>query len=309
MNVALLTGGFSSEREISIITGNSIADALREEGYDVRVFDIKKPDISFLKVLWDKNVFDVVFIAIHGQFGEDGQLQRKLEQYGIPYTGSGSNSSMHAMNKFLSKLDFQINNVKTAEYLIYNNEAPEKIARKLGLPVVIKPISEGSSIGVHIAKNIDEIEAGLKGSQKFGRLILEKYISGREMNVAVLDGKTLPIVEVVPTEEFYNYKAKYNSNETEYKINPELPDAVVQRINYTAMQACRALGCTGFSRVDMILDKTNVPFVLEINTVPGMTPNSLFPKAASAAGMSFSELCVKITQMGVRKAEQLRKVA
>ena len=126
MNVALLTGGFSSEREISIITGNAIAEGLREDNNNVRVFDIKTPDIIFLKKLWENNIFDIVFIAIHGKFGEDGQLQRKLEQYGIPYTGSGSNSSMHAMNKFLSKLDFQINNVKTAEYIIYNNESPEK---------------------------------------------------------------------------------------------------------------------------------------------------------------------------------------
>ena len=309
MNVALLTGGFSSEREISIVTGNAIADGLRDEGNIVLVFDIKTPDISFLEKLWQKNAFDVVFIAIHGKFGEDGQLQRKLEQMGIPYTGSGSNSSMHAMNKFLSKLDFQIGNVNTAEYMIYNNEAPEKIARKIGLPLVIKPISEGSSIGVRIAKNIDDIEDGLEKSQQFGRLMFEKFIAGREMNVAVLDGKPLPIVEVVPSEEFYNYEAKYNSNETEYRIDPELSSEVKQLINFTAMQACRALGCTVFARVDIILDKSNMPFVLEINTVPGMTATSLFPKAANAAGISFNELCVKIAQMGLLKAEQLRKVA
>ena len=309
MKVAVLTGGFSSEREISLITGNAIANALKKNGHSVRTIDITSSDIGTVKALWKQKIFELAFIAIHGEFGEDGELQKLLDAAGIPYTGSGAKASMLAMNKYLSKTEFLLRDVNTPKYLIYNETALDEIILRLDLPVVVKPVTEGSSIGVSINKTKEELAEGIEKAKRFEPLIIEKYIAGREMNVAILDGKALPIIEIKPRNAFYDYDAKYNSHDTEYIVDPELSAEQEYWLKTQALKAYRALGCESYARVDLLLSENGLPYVLEVNTIPGMTPTSLFPKAAKAAGLSFEELCEKIANLALAKHKRTRAAA
>lgn len=309
-NVVVLMGGISPEREISLRSGNAVARALKEAGFNVTCIDVKDEKIEEL----DHMDIDVAFIALHGYFGEDGGVQQLLESKGILYTGSGINASRLAMDKLATKKCFIDAGLKTPDYITVTEfqelqEIQQEIS-KLGLPVVLKPTRNGSSIGISIIKNINDLQIGLEKAFEFGyELLVEKYIKGRELTVGILDDKALPIIEIKPAVEFFNYEAKYKDDRTKYIIVEKtlserkntvgdsshtvgfLSPAMYHNAQELAINAQKVLGCKGFSRVDMLLDDRDNLYLLEINTIPGFTEKSLLPKAAKAAGMSFTSLC------------------
>lgn len=315
-NIVVLMGGVSPEREISLRSGNAVAKALGDAGFNVSCIDVKDEKIEEL----DHKEIDVAFIALHGYFGEDGGVQQLLESKGIPYTGSGVNASRLAMDKLATKKSFINAGLKTPDYTTVT-EFQELIeiqreVMKLGLPVILKPTRNGSSIGISIIKEMNDLQMGLGKAFEFGyEVIIEKYIKGREFTVGLLDDSALPVIEIKPATEFFNYDAKYKDNRTEYlivKTTPGdngvadgdsyhnigfLPSPQYHRAQELALNAHRILGCKGFSRVDMLLDDRNTFYLLEVNTIPGFTEKSLLPKAAKAAGISFSSLCEKIVDL------------
>jgi len=315
-NVVVLMGGVSPEREISLRSGKAVAKALVDAGFNVSCIDVKDEKIEEL----GHRKIDVAFIALHGYFGEDGGVQQLLESKGIPYTGSGINASKLAMDKLATKKCFVEAGLKTPDYVTVT-EFQELIeirheVMKLGLPVVLKPTRNGSSIGISIVKDLNNIQMGLEKAFEFGyEVIIEKYIKGRELTIGILDDKALPIIEIKPAMEFFNYDAKYKDDRTEYLIVETIlrddGDAVgtpprnvgflsssqYDEAQELALNAHRVLGCKGFSRVDMLLDERNTLYLLEVNTIPGFTEKSLLPKAAKAAGMSFPSLCEKIVDL------------
>jgi len=315
-NVVVLMGGISPEREISLRSGNAVARALKDAGFNVTCIDVKDEKIEELDFM---NI-DVAFIALHGYFGEDGGVQRLLELKGIPYTGSGINASRLAMDKLATKKCFIEAGLKTPDYItVAEFQELQEIQReisKLGLPVVLKPTRNGSSIGISIIKNINDLQIGLEKAFEFGyELLVEKYVKGRELTVGILDDKALPIIEIKPAMEFYNYEAKYKDDRTQYIVVEKtlsertnragnssrtvgfLSSATYNNAQELAINAHKVLGCKGFSRVDMLLDDRDNLYLLEINTIPGFTEKSLLPKAAKAAGMSFPSLCEKIVDL------------
>lgn len=310
LKVAVLMGGTSSEREVSLRSGQAVARALASLGYRVVPVDLKTETGVELETLQ----VDICFIAMHGRFGEDGQLQRLLEDRGFLYTGSGPIASELAMDKLKSKILFMLHGVPTAPYRIVKAEdSPTKLelfAETLGYPVVTKPRSEGSSVGVMIHKDASTLGQGLKVALKYGdTCLMEKFVFGREMTVGVLDGRALPVIELRPKREFFDYTAKYQDPDTEYLVNPDLSAAVRDACQEAALGAHRALGCDGFSRVDLIVAPDGSPTVLEVNTIPGLTERSLLPKAARAAGVEFPQLCEKIIQLAMRRVELARRAA
>jgi len=315
-NVVVLMGGISPEREISLRSGNAVARALKDAGFNVTCIDVKDEKIEELDLM----DIDVAFIALHGYFGEDGGVQRLLELKGIPYTGSGINASRLAMDKLATKKCFIEAGLKTPDYItVAEFQELQEIQReisKLGLPVVLKPTRNGSSIGISIIKNINDLQIGLEKAFEFGyELLVEKYVKGRELTVGILDDKALPIIEIKPAMEFYNYEAKYKDDRTQYIVVEKtlsertnragnssrtvgfLSSATYNNAQELAINAHKVLGCKGFSRVDMLLDDRDNLYLLEINTIPGFTEKSLLPKAAKAAGMSFPSLCEKIVDL------------
>ena len=317
-NIAVLMGGISPEREVSLRSGTAVAQALKNAGFNVSCINVQDEKIEELDLL----EIDVAFIALHGYFGEDGRVQQLLESKGIPYTGSGVDASKIAMDKLATKKCFVDAGLKTPDYLTVTESqgyaAIERAVIKFGLPVVLKPPQNGSSIGISIIREIAGLEQGLTKAFQFGsELLIEKYVKGRELTVGILDDKALPIIEIKPCAEFFNYEAKYQDNKTEYlvveteqKNNSHAGEKLVCRYGslpmnlYTkaqklAVDAHRVLGCKGFSRVDILMDEAGEFYLLEINTIPGFTEKSLLPKAAHAAGISFSSLCRKIAELAV----------
>ncbi len=283
LKVALLYGGSSSEREISIKTGKAIESALKKLGYKYQVFDpIEKEkfisDISNYKP-------DVAFIALHGKGGEDGQIQAILEFLNIRYTGSNSKTSAVCMDKRLTK-DILRN---------YSIPVPKNFSlENIKFPVVLKPSEEGSSIGVHIVFNKNQLNDALEDLKNYSNILIEEYIKGRELTVSILNGQVLPIIEIKVKEGFYDYKNKYFSNQTEYICPANLPFVVEEKIKVYAKKAYEILECKGAVRIDFILSEDNIPYLLEINTIPGMTEHSLLPKSAKAAGYTFEDLVEEI---------------
>lgn len=315
-NVVVLMGGVSPEREISLRSGNAVAKALTDAGFVVSCIDVKDEKIEELR----HGKTDVAFIALHGHFGEDGGVQQLLESKGILYTGSGVNASKLAMDKLATKKCFIEAGLKTPDYITVTEfqeliEIEHEVLR-LGLPVVLKPTRNGSSIGISIVKDIKSIRQGLEKAFEFGyEVIMEKYIKGREFTIGILDDKALPIIEIRSAMEFFNYDAKYKDNRTEYLIVETtvndatdvtgnfshtlgfLSSSLYEEAQELALHAHRVLGCKGFSRVDMLLDERNNLYLLEVNTIPGFTEKSLLPKAAKAAGISFPSLCERIVDL------------
>jgi D-alanine-D-alanine ligase len=290
--VAVLYGGRSSERDVSLRSGAACAEALRSKGYDVALLDV---DLDIAARLRETGA-EVAFVnGLHGRWGEDGCIQGLLESTGIPYTGSGVLSSALAMDKLFSKLLFRDNDLKVIEYRAFPPERAERIGvgdLPFGLPAVVKPGNEGSSVGVHIVREAAALTEACRDAAKYkGDLIIERYVRGTEVDVAVLDGKALGAIEIVPKREFYDYTAKYTPGQTEYFYPARLPEAHYRAVCHAAERAHDALGCSGATRVDMIVSDSGNEFVLEVNTVPGLTPTSLLPKIADAAGISFGELC------------------
>jgi len=301
-SIAILAGGFSSEREVSLKSGEAVEQGLAKAGYRTTLVDVRSPEIPELSLS-----FDAVFIALHGKFGEDGTLQEMLEGMHIPYTGCGPQASRLAMDKLLSKEAFFARHVPTAPFMaVHKSDEPDTVlsrASALGWPLVVKPPAEGSSVGVTIARDAGEFAAGLDMAFKTSDVALvEKYIKGRELTVGILGCAALPIVEVQPAREFYDYTAKYQSSGTQYMTDVDLPNQLKDRIQMAALEAFKALGCRDVARVDLILDDKGHVYVLEVNTIPGFTEKSLLPKAAAVAGISFEALCDRIIKFALARA-------
>jgi len=303
LKVAVLMGGISREREVSIESGRCVAEALKQAGVNVVVADVKPDELD---VLEDESI-DAFFIALHGRWGEDGVLQEILESKGLIYTGSGPQASKLAFDKWASKKRFAAAGATTPEAILFEPGArgagfPEQICR-LGKKYVIKPIREGSTIGVSI---VDEPRAAVAAAEgcaaEFGDCMIEEFIAGREITVGVLGKEALPIIEIRPRACFYDYHAKYLDDQTEYLFDTIDNPALVAGIQKSAIDCFDALGCRGAARVDFILGGDDRPYVLEINTIPGMMSHSLLPKAAERVGLSMSRLCMRIVELALADA-------
>lgn len=305
--IGVLMGGPSSEREISLKSGNAVYEALKQSGLEVIAIDIKTDSIEENISLIESCKIDCAFLALHGRFGEDGQLQGVLEIIKIPYTGSGALASRLAMDKIASRKIFQSNGLSVPKYKIlekvsYRSDC--KINNDLKLPLVIKPATHGSSIGLSIIDKQADLDRAV--SLAFGfdeKIIVEEYIEGREVTVGILQEQPLPVIEIIPKKRFFDYEAKYTPGMTAYEVPAELEENIAERVKKTALLAHKLLGCSGCSRVDMILGKDNLVFVLEVNTIPGLTNISLLPRAAKIQGIEFNELCLKLIKLAYEKAE------
>ena len=292
--VAVLLGGKSAEREVSLKSGGMVLKALRSKGVDAHAFDPKEKDFAAL----EKERFERVFIALHGRFGEDGTVQGILEWLGIPYTGSGVLASALAMDKLRTKRIWAAEGLPTAPHVVLTAESDFKAAaRKLGLPIFVKPAREGSSVGMTKVKRVGDLEEAFALAVNYDPVVIaEKFIDGPELTAAILGETVLPVIRIETPREFYDYEAKYIANDTRYLIPCGVPKAKEKQIQALCLQAFKALGCRGWGRVDLMLDRRGKPYLLEINTAPGMTDHSLVPMAARAVGISYEELCVKILE-------------
>lgn len=303
--VAVLLGGDSAERKVSLDSGHAVLAALLRQGVDAHAFDPSEQDITTLKV------FDRAFIALHGCFGEDGTVQRELDAMGVPYTGSGVSASAIGMDKWQTKLKWQEANVVTPAYELVNAESDfAAIEEKLGLPLFVKPSSEGSSIGITKVKQAGGLKAAYELASEADPLVIaEQYVGGGEYTVSILGEATFPVIKIVPKTEFYDYEAKYTRDDTEYLCPCGLGEVSESRIQKEALIAFQAVGCTGWGRVDFLMDDDGNHYFLELNTVPGMTDHSLVPMAAEAAGVSFDDLVIAILKMTLdeEKDEQVEE--
>jgi D-alanine-D-alanine ligase len=292
--VAVLLGGKSAEREVSLKSGGMVLAALKKKGVDAHAFDPSEKSIDALQ----KERFDRVFIALHGRFGEDGTMQGILEWLGIPYTGSGVLASALAMDKLRTKRIWSAEKLPTAPWEVLTKDTNFKItARRLGTPLFVKPASEGSSVGMSKVKRTGDLEEAYALAVNYDPVVIaEKFIDGPELTVAILGEQVLPVIRIETPREFYDYEAKYIANDTRYLIPAGLTDKKEQDIRALCFDAFRALGCRGWGRVDLMLDQRGRPYLLEVNTSPGMTDHSLVPMAARAVGLSYEELCVKILE-------------
>ncbi len=287
--IAVLMGGPSSEREVSLKTGKGVFDALTELGYRAIALDWK-PGTS-LPMLLEEAKVEVVWNALHGTCGEDGAVQGLLQCLGIACTGSGVLSSALAMDKVASKRVFESHGIATPAWQIWN---PDEAIR-IDYPIAVKPASEGSSVGVSVVRNADEVDDALALAKEQGGIVLiEEYIEGHEVFVGILGDQALGTIEVRTSKGFYDYEAKYLRDDTEYLIPAELPETLCEKLSALALGAHRALGCESYSRVDIRVRENGEAFVLEVNTLPGMTGQSLMPKVAKYAGIDYPALCERI---------------
>ncbi len=297
LQIAVLSGGRSAERAISLQSGRAVCRALAARGRCVIPIDPAETDLAH----YDWSGIDVAFIALHGAFGEDGQVQRVLEEAGVAYTGSDVQVSRLAFSKSASKERFLQHHVPTPAYvLIHEADTADTIlghARGLGFPLVVKPDAQGSSLGVSLVNSPDDLPKALARCfhlDAFG--LLETAIRGSEWTVAVIDDETLPVIKIETPRAIFDYQAKYEDDATQYLLDFDEPRETVERIALTARNACRALGTRGLARVDLRLDQFQRPWVLEVNTIPGLTDHSLAPKAAARLGMDLGELCERLIQ-------------
>ncbi|MDP2942268.1 MAG: D-alanine--D-alanine ligase [Candidatus Omnitrophota bacterium] len=297
--IGVLMGGPSAEREVSIRSGKAILEALLSKGYDARPVELGMPTKEELKSLG----IDTAFIALHGTFGEDGQIQTMLEELNIPYTGSKVKASRLGMDKVASRKLFEKNRLFVPRYEVLTNGT--RPALEFGKQIVVKPSAQGSSVGVTIAEKQKELEEAIDKAFGFGdAVILEEFIEGKELTVGILDDKPLPVIQLVPKRRFYDEVAKYTSGMTEYLVPAPISKMESDMAQDAAIRAHKCLGCASISRVDMILSREERIIVLEVNTIPGMTQLSLLPKAASAAGMGFAELCERMLRSADRDGEK-----
>ncbi len=287
-------GGLSREREISLRTGKAILRALTEKGYQALAIDVGQ-DIAETLI---KEKIDIAFIALHGRFGEDGTIQGMLELMRIPYTGSGVLASALALHKIMTKKFFLCENIPTPTYEVFQREEIEKNQPKttsLPLPLVVKPAREGSTIGVSIVRKEEELVPALKEAGKYDdEILVEEFMKGKEITVGILEDIPLPIIEIAPKSGFYDYHSKYTKGETEYFIPARIPREKYLYAQEVSLKAFQVLGCSGCARVDLMTDEDANPFVIDVNTMPGMTETSLIPKAAGYAGISFEDLVERI---------------
>lgn len=290
--IGVLMGGLSAEREISLKTGQATLDALSQLGYDAVSVDAGHDLAERLRDL----KIDVAFVALHGRFGEDGRVQGVLEMMQIPYTGSGVMSSSITIDKIMTKKVLLYHELPTPGFdFIRPGDAPaELFERCRHLPLVVKPSREGSTIGITIARDRDELRRGIETAAGMdGTVLVEEFIDGAELTVSVVNGEALPIIQIVPKSGFYDYQAKYLAQDTQYLLPAPLDAVSYQRVQEAAVKAYKVLGCRGAARVDFMFREREF-YCIEVNTVPGMTPTSLLPKAAGAAGMDFGQLIEKM---------------
>ena len=305
--IAVLMGGVSNEREVSLVSGNAVLKCLKEEEKLQAVgIDVVDEDGSKLAQILKKEIIDIVFIALHGRYGEDGGIQGFLEKLSIPYTGSGAAASAVCFNKYTAKQLLESGGVSTPSFLLFTGKdcRKEEILR-FGFPVVVKPCSGGSAIGISIAGDSASLEKAVMQAFEYDDcIIVEKYIRGREVTVSLLedpDVRVLPIIEIVPKGQFYDYRAKYEPGMSRHILPARLSGEVKKNVEESGVLAYSILGCRAFARVDMIVSEKDVPQVLDINTIPGLTPTSLFPESARAAGISLGKLCRKLLERACRE--------
>jgi D-alanine-D-alanine ligase len=302
--IAVLMGGPGSEREVSLATGRGVSKALRSLGAEVVDVDVRDENFEL------SHDVDLAFLTIHGTFGEDGQLQQILEDRGVAYTGDGIEESRIAFDKILSKERFREKNVTTPYWQVVKSGQRPTIP----LPIVVKPPRQGSTVGVVIVKNTRELDSAVAEAAKYdGELLIEKFVPGRELTVGILGDQALPILEIIPKGGFYDFTNKYPflnpqaGGGAEHVCPAEIDNDKTKEIQDLALKAYRTLGLQVYSRVDVILSENNEPFVLEINTIPGMTEASLLPEAAAAAGISYVDLCTRIIELSCARSERSAK--
>jgi D-alanine-D-alanine ligase len=298
--VGVLFGGRSAEREISLMSGSGVLKALQSQGVDAHGFDPAQRTLAELVA----EKFDRVFIALHGRYGEDGTLQGALEQLGIPYTGPGVLASAIAMDKAMTKRVWLHNGLSTPDFAMLSADSDwAAIAKKLGLPLIVKPAHEGSTLGLTKVTDVAQLPAAYALAAKFDKAVMaEAFISGMELTCPVLgagdDAQALPVVRIVAPDANYDYQNKYFSDQTKYLCPSELSPAMEKQVQELVLASYRSLGCRGWARADvMIRASDNQPFLLEINTSPGMTGHSLVPMSAAVAGMPYEQLCIAILRM------------
>ena len=305
--VGVLMGGPSSERDISLKSGKAVLSALKDSAVDAIGIDIitdnKEDNIRLL----NNYNLNCAFIALHGRFGEDGAIQEILEQINLPYTGSGVKASRLAMDKIGALTIFRAGGLCVPKSQFLEKTGYRKnsdFKNELGLPLVVKPSNHGSSIGLSLVECKREMSAAIKLAFKFDeRIVVEEYISGRELTVSILDQKPLPVIEIVPKHKFFDFEAKYQTGLTDYIIPAALEKETSEKVQQAALRAHELLGCFGCSRTDIILSQDNIPYVLETNTIPGMTSTSLLPKAAKIVGVGFNQLCLKLLELAYEKTK------
>jgi D-alanine-D-alanine ligase len=293
--IGVLAGGPSSEREISLRSGRAVYKALAEEGFDAVFLDVTAADCRDVIRM---SRIDAAFIALHGKFGEDGTVQKMLGDERIPYTGSGVEASRLALDKVASKEVFVKKGIPTPRYTVFKkDDIAAGICDKIALPTVVKPQFEGSSIGLSIVKDRAALKAAAEKALGYdAKAIAEEYIEGRELTVGILNDMPLPAIEIVTQHKVYDYEAKYSDPRTQYLVPAPVDKASYEKAMELGGAVHAALGCRSFSRVDIMMDGKGRLFVLEVNTIPGMTERSLLPKAAAAMGLSFNALCVKLIE-------------
>jgi len=298
--VAVLMGGTSAEREVSLNSGQAVLDGLLRQGIDAHAVDIRgSQDIVNLY----QHNYERAFIVLHGRGGEDGQIQGALQTLGIPYTGSGVMGSAIAMDKYRTKLMWGGGGQPTPAYQLLRNPGDLQSAAALGFPLMVKPANEGSSIGMSRVSTEDELANAWQVARQYDPVVIaERWISGSEYTVAILGGEALPVIRLETPNEFYDYEAKYQSDKTGYYIPCGLDSETEQRAKSLALEAFDAIGAYGWGRVDMMIDEAGGMWLIEINTVPGMTGHSLVPMAAKAQGISFDELVWKILDLTMEHA-------
>ena len=337
LDIALLLGGTSAERNVSMATGKGVATALRESGHAVRVFDTARgadgeislddlvlpteaaPTPEELAALDHRNVIecvkalpestDVVFLALHGNDGEDGKIQALLDLWGLPYTGSGLLASAIAMDKAKTKELLVLEDISVARSFVVgpeeeiSTEGLERLVRRVtDYPVVIKPNDGGSTVGLTIVEKVEDLVEAVERARQYGEKVLcEEYVEGREVTVTVLGDEAMPIVEIRPKSGMYDYANKYTAGRTEYFCPADLPEGLTMELQTQALRAHRRIGCSGYSRVDFRLTEHGEAYCLEINTLPGMTATSLVPKSAAAAGISYLEVCERIISSALQR--------
>ena len=306
IRIALMAGGWSKEREISLVGGNAVYKGLDKNKYDVRMYD---PRNDLKEIFEQKENIDLAFILLHGKYGEDGRIQGLLDILGIPFVGSGVLSSAMAVNKMVAKKMYGVEGLRVAKDIIIKKETKlsvKKLMEDLGTMTVVKPLDEGSSLGMSICGNEAELLAGIEKAFQYGNeIMIEEYIKGREITCCVLGNdtlETLPLIEIVPKNKyrFFDYEAKYTPGATDEICPAKIDRKTEERARLYAISAHKALRCRVWSRTDMIIGEDEI-YILETNTIPGMTENSLFPLAARTAGMSFSDLLDKLIALSLEK--------
>ncbi len=297
--IGVLMGGISSEREVSLNSGRAILKALTDKGYDAVAIDVDRDAAERIKTAG----VAVAFNGLHGKYGEDGAIQGLLEILGIPCTGSGILASAMGMNKIVSKTLFRAYGLQVGPFRVVtrgDKDSLDRARREIGVPLVVKPSAEGSSVGVSVVRDPADFPAAVDLAFRYDpEILIEAHISGMEVQVGILGDRALGAIEIVPKDLFYSYKAKYEPGGSEHFFPARIPPAVYARALDAGLLAHRALGCRGYSRVDFIIDKNGEPFILEVNTLPGMTATSLLPEIAQGAGISFPDLVEEILRLAL----------